>query len=148
MRFLIAVLALLLSQPLHGGRLTAAVDLRLSCPIQGVFLDGTAVLGEAREEVIVQARPVKVPGKEGKAQQGWFSDAKITSNKRQYEANLLANGRDYAIVGYGEIVREGITSYLLSAVYQVNLATLQFKRTVVFLPERKDWSSEGVCRKL
>jgi len=150
MRWLIAMIVMAISHTVHAGRLSAPIELRLSCPAQGVFLDGTAILGEASEEILIQSLPVAVTAKDksGKSQQGWFSDVKIASNKRPYVANLLANGKEYAIFAYGELVREGITSSLMRVVYQINFATLAFKRTVTFYPGRRDSSFEGVCRKI
>jgi hypothetical protein len=128
---------------------SAPIDLRLSCPIRDAFLDGTAILGEAVEEIAIKARPIELRGdKAGKSQRGWFTDAKIMSNKRVYEVTLLANGTDYAIVAYGAMIKEGLGGVLMSTVYHINLPTLKFKRTTTYFPGRRDTSAEGVCRKL
>jgi hypothetical protein len=150
MRWLIAIVAIMTSHGVCAGRLSAPIEVRLSCPAQGVFLDGTAILGETAEQLLIQSLPVAVTAKDKseKSQQGWFSDVKISSNKRTYVANLLANGKEYAVIAYGELVREGITSSLMSVVYQINFATLAFKRTVTFYPGRRDSSFEGVCKKV
>jgi hypothetical protein len=149
MRYLAAFCVLAYSQSLLAVNPSAPVDLRLSCPIQGAFLDGTAVLGEAAEEIAIKAQPVELRAdKTGKPQRGWFSDAKIKSNKRIYEVTLLANGPEYALVAYGTMIKEGFGAVLMSTVYHINLPSLKFKRTTTYFPARRDVSAEGVCRKL
>lgn len=149
MKYLVAFFVLAYSQSLLAASTSAPIDLRLSCPIQGAFLDGTAILGEAAEEIAIKARPIELRGdKAGKSQRGWFTDAKIMSNKRVYDVTLLANGPEYAVVAYGAMIREGLGGALMSTVYHINLPTLKFKRTTTYFPARKDASAEGVCKKL
>ena len=84
----------------------------------------------------------------GKPQTGWMTEVKITSNKRIYEANLLANGPEYAVVAYADLQRGGITGSVQTVIYQIDLATLKIKRTITFFPAGKDAVAEGVCKKL
>jgi hypothetical protein len=148
-KYLAAIFVLAYSPWLVAASTSAPIDLRLLCPIQGAFLDGTAILGEAAEEIAIKARPIEMRGEEaGKSQRGWFTDAKIRSNKRVYEVTLLANGPEYALVAYGTRLKEGLGGVLMSTVYHINLPTLKFKRTTAYFPARKDVSAEGVCKKL
>ena len=85
----------------------AAVDVRLSCPAGHFFLDRGDIKGSAQEEIAIKAKPLDFgqDKKTGKPKTGWMTEAKITSNKRVYEANLLANGPEYAVIAYADLQR-------------------------------------------
>jgi hypothetical protein len=128
----------------------ASLDIRLTCPAQHYFLDRTLVQGMAHEQIMLKAKPFDVgkDAKTGKPQVGWMTEAKITSNKRTFEASLLANGAEYAVIAYADLQRSGISGSVQTVIYQIDLATLQLKRTITFFPTGRDVVAEGMCKKL
>ena len=124
------------------------VELTLSCPAQGIYLDGINIKDIGKERLNVSFSEMDGGMKDGKPQTWTITDAKITSNGTKFDANLIAHTPDYIIIGYGSLLKEGIGAHLLAANYMIDLKTKKMRRTLSLFPNGKDWSFEGECEQI
>lgn len=119
------------------------LDVTLTCPIQDIYLDGSAVATTGYEKIkMVRSRTEKT-------KDGWgpvtMTDVKILSNEKTYEASLVASGPSYAIIAYGNRLVDGISSNLFSVNYLIDLTTKRISRLITFFPRGAEIKSTAQC---
>ena len=123
------------------------IAVTLNCPSKDIFLDGSLVHETTVEKIIIMRERVEFgEPKDGKPRFYTTLKAEITSNGKAYEASLIGSSPGYALVSYGNLLKDGVNSNLFIASYMIDLTTKKFKRTVSFFEGERELTSEGQCQ--
>lgn len=147
--WLIASLTLCLGASLaYAAKSEKKTEFTLSCPAQGIYLDGNNIKDTGKERLEISINEMNEGEKDGKPQIWTITDAKIISNDTTFKANIISHTPDYIVVGYGDLLKEGIGAHLVVANYIIDLKTKKMRRTLSLFPNGKDWSFEGQCNQI
>ncbi len=119
------------------------IDVTLNCPIQYIYLDGSAILDRGVETIKIERS--RTP----KTKDGWgpivTSMVEITSNGKKYDAHLVDSSSGYALVSYGSLLQDGVSRNLFMANFLIDLTTKKLRRTVLFSQNDQVLSSQSKC---
>lgn len=120
-------------------------EIILSCPAQGLYLDGNKIKDTGKERLEIIITEYDLGMKDGKPQIYTILDAKIMSSDTTFRGDVIAHTPDYIVVGYGNLLKEGIGAHIIVANYIIDLKTKKMRRTLSLFPNGKDWSFDGEC---
>jgi hypothetical protein len=120
-------------------------EIILSCPVQGLYLDGNKIKDTGKEQLEITITEKDLSTKDGEPQIYTILDAKIASSDKTFRVQVIAHTPDYIIVGYGNLLKEGIGAHIIVANYIIDLKTKKMRRTLSLFPNGKDWSFDGEC---
>jgi|GEM_PF-5001909 len=143
--FFIFLLAFVFCTNAHA-EAESKTEVDLSCPVNEIYLDGSAVDKEGKEDIHVMFEDKNMGDKNGKPQIYTITKSEIISNKKNYKADLILHSQDYIIVAYGSLIKEGLGSHLITATYTIDLQTKKMRRILSFFPKGKDLIFEGQCK--
>jgi hypothetical protein len=67
------------------------------------------------------------------------------SSDTTFRGDVIAHTPDYIVVGYGNLLKEGIGAHIIVANHIIDLITKKMRRTLSLFPNGKDWSFNGEC---
>lgn len=127
---------------------TVEMDIKLTCTVDGLLLDGSTAKGDSKEDITASVKKMSWGNdKNGKPQFGSISKAEIVGQGKKVEATLVANGDSYAVIAYSDLAKQGVSTFLLTILYEVDIQTLKVRRTTSVFPTGGTIAKEVNCKK-
>lgn len=133
----------------HGyGKAGPEIDIKLSCIVDGMQLDGTKAKSENKEEIFISVKRIAFGNdKNGKPQFGSSTKTELLSNGKKVDASLVGNSDAHVVIAYSDLIKQGISSYLLTILYEIDTQTLSARRSVSIFPTGDVVSKLVKCKK-
>ena len=118
----------------------------LQCSSNGMPLDGSINSEALSERIKVDVKKFDgANGNDGKPRFWYVSEAKINSKNIEYKASIVSTSISHAVVAYSNLIKSGISSFVLSVLYEIDTSTLKARRTSSVFPIGSNVSQDMKC---